>query len=137
VEGKTETFERIPIISKERLAFIDNLHKKESQDRTNKSEAILVSLIDEKNGRRLEYDLKETCTIGRHVKMCDIVLDYDRTVSSRQCKLHLSKGKVYVSDLGGTNSTYLNNHKINEPTKIQTGDVLGFGRVDLIIKINE
>lgn len=69
-------------------------------------------------------------------ELCNIVLDYEETVSSKQCKLTLRDGKIYVSDLGGTNRTYLNNHILSKDTLIEDEDVLGFGRINLKVQIS-
>lgn len=130
---ETEIFVRIPIISKERLAFVEKQLQEESIKSLNQNMAFRIKLLDEKNGKEFFYDLEDTCIIGRRDDMCDIVLDYDRTVSSRQCKLHLYEGKIYITDLGGTNQTYLNNRMLKETTVLHEGDLLGLGRVDLVI----
>ncbi len=132
---KTEVYDRIPIIHKERLAFVDRLLEEERQQSLKKESTRRIVLLDKKNDRVFRYDLMDTCIIGRRAELCDIVLDYDRTVSSRQCRLYVSEGMILLADMGGTNRTYLNHQLLKEPAIVQDGDTIGFGRVDLIIRI--
>ena len=39
-----------------------------------------------------------------------------------------------MTDLGGTNPTYLNNKIIMEDTEVLSGDVLSFGEVDIYVE---
>lgn len=100
--------------------------------------APVVHLVDRNNnGRAFEKVINGCIVIGRKKELCDIVIDYDNTVSSRQCRLYTEDNEVYVVDLGGTNKTYLNDIPVTGDTVIHSGDVLGFGRIDLHVTIRD
>lgn len=84
--------------------------------------------------RVFEYTLTGCMVIGRLKEYSDISLTDEPTVSGRQCRLYTEDGKIYVTDLGGTNPTYLNNKKVEEDTSIRSGDVLSFGEVDFYVE---
>lgn len=96
----------------------------------------VLRLVDKENGGKLfEKVVKDVIIIGRRYELCDIAIDYDKTVSSRQCKVYIKNKKLYVSDLGGTNITYLNDKPLREDALLNTGDVLGLGRVNLRVTL--
>lgn len=142
IEKKTDLIYDIPVIRKERLAFIDRMHSVETDvgkkfaKKPEQAQPVKLQLLDEVNGGKVfSYILYHTAVIGRKPEWCDIIIDYDRTVSSKHCKLYLQEDKVYVSDLGSVNQTYVNDRAVKEDTVVEDGDVLGIGRVNLIIHI--
>lgn len=59
----------------------------------------------------------------------------DRGVSRVHAHLHLEQEKLYITDLGSTNGTYLNGTRLNshEPTVLRKGDDILLGRLALQI----
>jgi len=55
----------------------------------------------------------------------------DRGVSRIHAQLHLSDEKLFITDLGSTNGTYLSGTRLepNEPTSLRKGDELLLGRL--------
>jgi hypothetical protein len=55
----------------------------------------------------------------------------DRGVSRVHSQLHLEAGKVYITDLGSTNGTYISGTRLeaNTPTVLRKGDELLLGRL--------
>jgi hypothetical protein len=55
----------------------------------------------------------------------------DRGVSRVHSQLHLEEGKVYITDLGSTNGTYISGTRLeaNTPTVLRKGDELLLGRL--------
>jgi EAL domain-containing protein (putative c-di-GMP-specific phosphodiesterase class I) len=49
------------------------------------------------------------------------------TVSKLHAELYLDGARLWVRDLKSTNGTYINGRRINDPTPLQTGDLLQFG----------
>lgn len=128
VSEKIEVSER-----KEQSVKIESSAQKRPSRRTT---SWVLHLVDRENGGRVfEKVVKEVIIIGRKYELCDIAIDYDKTVSSRQCKVYIKNKKLYVSDLGGTNITYLNDKPLREDAILNTGDVLGFGRINLRVTL--
>lgn len=69
--------------------------------------------------------------IGRHDD-CDLVIR-DRTVSARHAELMVRAEGVTVTNLMATNGTRLNGEEV-QTGRLQDGDVLRFGRVNLVFK---
>lgn len=94
-----------------------------------------IVLTDVHNRKRVfEYTLEGCMVIGRQEQLCDIVLPEEPTVSKRQCRLYTEDGIVYITDLGGTNPTYLNNRRVEDDKRVQSGDVISFGEVDMYVE---
>lgn len=102
---------------------------------TEEYEPTIILRDVKESGRKYKYHLKGCMVIGRSTEVCDIALPTERTVSSRQCRLYTEDDAVYITDLEGTNATYLNNQKIREDRIVKSGDVIGFGDVDFYITI--
>ncbi len=94
--------------------------------------SFILRLLDKENGGRVfEKVITDVLIIGRKSELCDLAISYDKTISSRQCKVFIKRGKLYVTDLGGTNMTYLNGKPLSEEAPLSTGDVLSLGRINL------
>lgn len=86
--------------------------------------------------KSFEFPLKSSVVLGRKQDMCDIVLDYDRTVSGRHCKLTVRDGKFYVTDLKSSNGTYINGWKVQTEMEIIPGNILKLGRLEVKFEVN-
>ena len=69
--------------------------------------------------------------IGR-AEHCPIQLD-EKSVSREQCKIAVQGDRLVVANLGTTNKTLLNGTCVVEPTPLNSGDTLKFGREELRI----
>lgn len=65
---------------------------------------------------------------------CSIVIDAT-TVSRRHAKIVVVSGSATIEDLRSTNGTYINQKMISGPTPLNDGDGVGFGTVELKIRI--
>src|SRR5690606_6558891 len=63
------------------------------------------------------FDLADELTIGRAAG-CHITLD-DNFVSQLHARVFQREGQVLVEDLGSTNGTYLNRHKVTGPVMMR------------------
>lgn len=74
------------------------------------------------------FEVAETVTvIGREQAMKEY-LSSKSFVSRTHAKLTVTKGELYITNLSGTNFTYVNNEKIgSDPTRISDGDEIGLG----------
>ncbi len=64
--------------------------------------------------------------IGRKPDVADICLN-DPSVSRAHCRIEWIDQRLYVTDLGSANSTYVNHAKISEPQELTHGDTLRVG----------
>ncbi|GAB4572758.1 MAG: hypothetical protein Kow0077_13110 [Anaerolineae bacterium] len=66
-------------------------------------------------------------TLGR-ARDCSLVLDHNG-VSRLHARLDYAHEQVTITDLGSTNGTYVNRHRIppHEPRRLKAGDVLNLG----------
>lgn len=77
--------------------------------------------------------------IGKKAKSVDGVIDFNRTVSRRHCKVFCYQGEYFIEDLNSSNGTYLNGARI-EPQKaavIKAGDQIRISNMDFIVKESE
>ena len=96
-----------------------------------------VTLVNEENPEdKHEIELSNSIIIGRK-PVCDIVLENDKSVSRKHCRLFINEGLVYVEDMGSTNGTSVNDTKILEATEIRTGDAIAMGRKRFIVSIQK
>ena len=76
-------------------------------------------------GRRHAVD--RPLTIGR-ASECDILVD-DRYVSSRHARVWMDAGRLLVEDLGSTNGTYVDEHRVTAPVSLRIGNRVRVGNV--------
>ena len=79
--------------------------------------------------------VRDSIVIGRSEKTCDVVLSYDDSISLRHCELSLRDGNIYCRDLGSSNGTMINQQKVYQEIKVESGDILRIGRLSLFIQI--
>jgi len=85
--------------------------------------ALVVSAPAEHKGRR--YGLGEVLTLGR-APANQVVVD-DTYVSQVHARVFTRDGEVFVEDLGSTNGTWVNRHRITGPTPLRKGDQVQVG----------
>lgn len=78
--------------------------------------------------------INETITVGRVASMVDVCIDYDDSVSARHFEIKKQEERYYISDLGSSNGTYLNNKIVSEPTAVYSGDMISVGMITLIVR---
>ena len=79
------------------------------------------------------YPLLPLTSIGR-APTNTITLD-DTFASSEHALFTLRGGQWWLEDRGSSNGTLLNGYRIEEPTVISTGDVVGVGQVELKVEL--
>ena len=70
-------------------------------------------------------------TIGRDAE-CDIRVKMS-DLSRQHAKLSIGNNQVLIEDLNSTNGTQVNNKIIRQPTEINGGDVISFGRAKFLL----
>lgn len=92
-------------------------------------------VIFKKNGERKDIHLNgESTIIGRRPD-CNIRV-LKSAVSRQHCKLICENGEITVTDLNSSNGTFVNQKKIQEPTKVTPGDVLSLAGIDFTLMVD-
>lgn len=85
--------------------------------------------------KTFQVPLEQSVTVGRKQGMCDIVLDYEKSVSSRHCEISVRDNKFYIKDLQSANGTYVNGSKVLADTEIFPGNIVKLGRLELRFEV--
>lgn len=86
--------------------------------------------------RTFEVQLTSSGTIiGRSSDFSNIVIDYDKSISRKHCRIFLKNGQAHIEDLSSGNKTYLNNVEIASPTALNNSDEIKIGRTRLKVTI--
>jgi FHA domain-containing protein len=80
-------------------------------------------------GSELELD-STSFTVGRSFEN-DVAIDGDEFASARHLRIEPRRDGVWVHDLGSTNGTYVNGERIEEPRRLERGDVVAVGATEL------
>ena len=73
--------------------------------------------------------------LGRSSDYCNIVIDYDKSVSRKHCRIFLKNGKVYIEDLSSGNKTYVNGSEVTSDSPLNNADEIKIGRTKLKVTI--
>lgn len=88
------------------------------------------------DGRVREIPLVgEEFLIGRG-EDCDLCL-HDPEISRHHCLLRFRGSEVVLSDLGSSNGTYINGHRLLSQIKLNTGDELSLGASRYIFDLGD
>ncbi|MBI1877379.1 MAG: FHA domain-containing protein, partial [Chloroflexi bacterium] len=79
------------------------------------------------------YKVKLTTRIGRE-RDNDVVI-LDPKMSRYHAQISMEAGQWLLADLGSSNHTYLNGVAVSEATPIQSGDRIGLGETELILRM--
>lgn len=74
-------------------------------------------------------------TVGRSGE-CGLVIDYDKSVSTRHCKITVEDSRFYITDLNSSNGTFVNGKKVGSKMEIVSGDLLKMGRLTFRFESN-
>lgn len=73
---------------------------------------------------------RDRLVIGRSANVCDLVIDYDNSISGKHCEFFLRDERWYVRDLKSSNGTMVNGQKVYQELEIQSGDILKLGLLE-------
>lgn len=79
------------------------------------------------------YFIQPVVNVGRGATN-DLLLNND-TVSSHHARLTFNLNQWWLQDLNSTNGTYINGQRLLTSTVLTTGDMIGFGEVNLLVSI--
>lgn len=85
--------------------------------------------------RSFRVPLSQSVVIGRKKELCDIALDYEKSVSGTHCEITARDGRFYIKDLQSSNGTYVNGSKVLTESEIFSGNVLKFGRLEMRFEV--
>ena len=86
--------------------------------------------------RRFSKPITTSLVIGLSSD-CDIVINYDKTVSRRHCEISKEDDCFYITNLSTANGTIVNNNRITSKTRISDGAMIKMGRVEMRLEIQE
>jgi ABC-2 type transport system ATP-binding protein len=75
--------------------------------------------------------------VGRDPRAADVVLDADPDVSRRHASFSPAGAGLTIQDLGSTNGTFVNEHRISGTATLSPGDKVGLGATVIEIRITE
>ena len=102
----------------------------------NQSTTYQVILTDINSpAKSFRVPLNQAIVIGRKADVCDIAIDYEKSISSKHCEISVSGGKFYVTDLQSSNGTFLNGSRVLTKTEIFSGNTLKLGRLELRFEV--
>ncbi len=85
--------------------------------------------------KSFQVPLNQSVIIGRKSGMCDIALEYEKSVSGKHCEISVREGKFYIKDLQSSNGTYVNGSKILAETEIFSGNTVKLGRLEMRFEV--
>lgn len=97
----------------------------------------MLVLTDLNNpARSFEAPLRTSVVIGRSRSGgCQIVLDYDRSVSHKHCQIRMINGQMRVMDLGSRNGTILNGKRVIQEAVLSSGSILTLGNLRMKVEL--
>lgn len=85
--------------------------------------------------KSFQVPLNKVIVIGRKKGLCDIALDYEKSVSGKHCEISVREGRFFVKDLQSSNGTYLNGSKVLTESEIFSGNILKLGRLEMYFEV--
>ena len=86
--------------------------------------------------KTFQVPLVDSVIIGRSYKKCNLVIDYDKSISAKHCEIEMkSDNKLFIVDLQSSNGTYVNANRVLTKTEIASGVTIQLGRVEFRLEI--
>ncbi|NUM45778.1 MAG: FHA domain-containing protein [Anaerolineales bacterium] len=79
------------------------------------------------------YYIQAVVNVGRGTTN-DLTINND-TVSSHHARLAYNLNQWWLQDLNSTNGTYINGQRLLTSTVLTTGDLIGFGEINMTVTI--
>ncbi|MFN2242556.1 MAG: FHA domain-containing protein, partial [Anaerolineae bacterium] len=89
----------------------------------------LAMLVDKAHPDR-RYDLAGTINVGRSAD--NQIAIQDPTVSRHHAWIKAEGEEFLVFDVGSANGTFVNDERIEEPRRLESGDVVRFGDAEFV-----
>ena len=78
---------------------------------------------------------KDEFKIGKNAGMVDYVISNDTSVSRQHAVIQRKNGQFFVTDLGSTNGTFVNEKRISGTVQLQDGDNIRYADVISVFNI--
>lgn len=95
-----------------------------------RQQADRLRILEPPARRGQDFDLGAELTVGR-APSCGVSLPDDTFVSQVHARLFRRDEDLWIEDLGSTNGTFLNEHKVSAPAVMHRGDRVKIGRTVL------
>lgn len=79
------------------------------------------------------YFIQQIVNVGRGATN-DLIIN-NETVSNHHARLAYNLNQWWLQDLNSTNGTYINGQRLLTSTVLTTGDLIGFGEINLTVSI--
>lgn len=89
-----------------------------------------LRVVDPAERRGQVFELERDATMGR-APDCDVALVGDTFASKVHAHLFRQDDDLWIEDLGSTNGTFLNSHRLDGPSTLRRGDRLRVGQTVL------
>ncbi|MCL4312902.1 MAG: FHA domain-containing protein [Actinobacteria bacterium] len=87
---------------------------------------LTLKVVEPVNRAGVMFPVQGEAVIGRGAS-CDIKLPNDTFASSKHARIYSQDGLYWLEDLGSTNGTYLNSHRVSSPQRLGQGDRIQLG----------
>lgn len=91
--------------------------------------------VTEGNAEGSHIQVDDELVIGRHAGG-EGGLAADAELSRRHARIALVDGDYVIEDLGSTNGTFVNEHRISGPEILSVGDTVGVGGTTLVVQVS-
>jgi pSer/pThr/pTyr-binding forkhead associated (FHA) protein len=93
-----------------------------------------LSVLEPPELRGRSFDVAAEFIVGRS-SGCGVSVPEDNFVSNLHARFFNRENKLWIEDLGSTNGTYLNTHRLAQPAPLRNGDRLRMGRT--VFEVNQ
>jgi len=91
-----------------------------------KALSLRLRVVDPPHRRGRVFELGEEVTVGRSPG-CAVPLEDDTFASSIHARVFRRSGELWLEDLGSTNGTFLNDERLEVPSRLRRGDRVKVG----------
>jgi pSer/pThr/pTyr-binding forkhead associated (FHA) protein len=81
---------------------------------------------------KVDVPIPDSIVIGR--EQGDVVLRWDSSSSRTHSRVFYDRGQIWVEDLGSSNGTWLNQHRLTEKRVFNRGDNLLVGKTEFYLE---
>lgn len=103
---------------------------RKARRRNRKDRAERLRIVEPATRKGQGFTLGEELTVGR-APTCGVSLPDDTFISQLHARLFRRDQELWIEDLGSTNGTYLNDHRVSGPALIHEGDRVRVGQTVL------